>query len=134
MTEPSKHTDDMAKLLPRLAGEEYCYLTTRGRLSGRPHEIEIWFAIEEDTLYLLSGGGEGSDWVKNLRANPSVTVRIANYAFSGTARIVSDAKEDALARPLLAAKYQGWREGRPLSDWARTALPVALEIIHSQVR
>ena len=134
MTEPSKHTDDIAKLLPRLAGEEYCYLTTTGRLSGRPHEIEIWFAIEEDTLYLLSGGGEGSDWVKNLRANPSVTVRIANYTFSGTARIVSDAKEDALARPLLAAKYQGWRAGRPLSEWARTALPVALEIIHSQVR
>ena len=134
MTEPSKHTDDMAKLLPRLAGEEYCYLTTTGRLSGRPHEIEIWFAIEEDTLYLLSGGGEGSDWVKNLRANPSVTVRIAKHIFTGLARIVGDKEEDTLARHLLAAKYQGWREGRPLSDWARTALLVALEIIHSQVR
>jgi deazaflavin-dependent oxidoreductase (nitroreductase family) len=134
MTEPSRHTNDMAKLLPRLAGEEYCYLTTRGRLSGRPHEIEIWFVIRDGTLYLLSGGGNGSDWVKNLIKHPSVTVRIANYTFSGIARIVSNAKEDALSRPLLAAKYQGWSAGHPLSDWAHTALLVALEIIHSQVR
>ncbi|MGZ9226091.1 MAG: nitroreductase family deazaflavin-dependent oxidoreductase [Anaerolineales bacterium] len=127
MTEPGKHTVDRAKLLPRLAGEEYCYLITTGRLSGRPHQIEIWFGIQNNTLYLLSGGGEGSDWVKNLIKHPSVTVRIANYTFSGTARIVSDAKEDILARQLLAAKYQGWRAGRPLSEWARTALPVAID-------
>jgi len=127
MPEPSKHTDDMAKLLPRLAGEDYCYLTTTGRLSGRPHKIEIWFGIQNNTLYLLSGGGDGSDWVKNFIKHPSVTVRIANYTFSGTARIVSDAKEDTLARPLLAAKYQGWHEGRPLSEWACTALPVAID-------
>src|SRR3990172_9503489 len=74
MTEPSKHTDDMAKLLPRLAGEEYCYLTTTGRLSGRPHEIEIWFAIEEDTLYLLSGGGGGAGWGEKPRDTPPTTL------------------------------------------------------------
>jgi deazaflavin-dependent oxidoreductase (nitroreductase family) len=132
--ELSKHTDDIAKLPSRLAGEDYCYLTTTGRVSGHPHEIEIWFAIEEDTLYLLSGGGEGSDWVKNLRVNPAVTVRIGKHIFTGLAWIVGDKEENTLARHLLAAKYQGWREGRPLSDWAHTALAVALEIIHSQVR
>ncbi len=36
--------------------DDFCYLTTRGRVSGRPHEIEIWFALEGRTLYLLSGG------------------------------------------------------------------------------
>jgi hypothetical protein len=50
----------------RFAGEPYCYLTTTGRVSGRPHQIEIWFAIDGGTLYMLSGGGERSDWVKNL--------------------------------------------------------------------
>ena len=29
---------------------------------------------------------------------------------------------------LLAAKYQGWREGGRLSSWARTALPIAIDI------
>ena len=29
----------------RLAGQQYCYLTTTGRVSGNAHEIEIWFSI-----------------------------------------------------------------------------------------
>ena len=44
-----------------LAQEEYCYLTTTGRVSGNPHEIEIWFGMKDNTLYLLSGGGHKSD-------------------------------------------------------------------------
>jgi hypothetical protein len=26
--------------------EPFCYLTTVGRVSGRPHTIEIWFALD----------------------------------------------------------------------------------------
>jgi hypothetical protein len=40
--------------------------------------------------------------------------------------------DDALARELLAAKYQGWRAGAPLSGWARTALPVAVDLGHAE--
>jgi deazaflavin-dependent oxidoreductase (nitroreductase family) len=108
--------------------EEYCYLTTTGRKSGKPHEIEIWFGIQGNSLYLLSGGGEDSDWVKNLRANPNVTLRIAKRTFSGIARIVSGEKEGMLARHMLAGKYQGWKEGRSLSEWGRTALVVGIEL------
>jgi hypothetical protein len=36
--------------------------------------------------------------------------------------------EDRLARELLAAKYQGWEPGKPLSAWARTALPVVIDL------
>ncbi len=117
----------MNDLLSRLKDEEYCYLTTIGRVTGKPHEIEIWFAIKNDTLYLLSGGRERSDWVKNLKKNPSVTVRIAKHTFKGTARIVNNEEEDRTARYLLAEKYQEWEEGRALSKWARTALVVGVE-------
>jgi deazaflavin-dependent oxidoreductase (nitroreductase family) len=124
--------DDVRALLATLAAEEYCYLTTSGRISGRPHEIEIWFGSKDSTLYLLSGGMDRSDWVKNLRKNPSVTVRIANHAFSATARIVKDEKEEIMARYLLAEKYQEWDEDKRLSEWARTALPVAIDLIHGE--
>lgn len=117
-----------AALLSKLAAKEFCYVTTTGRVTGKPHEIEIWFGVEGRTLYLLSGGADRSDWVKNMRAHPQVTVRIAKHTFGGTARVVNDEREDALARRLLAAKYQGWREGRSLSDWARTALPAAIDL------
>ena len=121
--------NDIKDLLASLGGEEYCYLTTTGRKSGKPHEIEIWFGIKGNSLYLLSGGGDGSDWVKNLRVNPNVKVRIAKHAFTGIARVVRNIEEESLARPMLAAKYQNWKEGRKMSDWAKTALVVAVDFI-----
>jgi deazaflavin-dependent oxidoreductase (nitroreductase family) len=118
---------DLTALLSQLSTEEYCYLITTGRVSGRPHEIEIWFGARDGTLYLLSGN-ENSDWVKNLRKNPSVSVRIAKHTFAGTARIVKDREEDTGARYLIAEKYQEWEDGKTLSQWAQTALPVAIDV------
>jgi deazaflavin-dependent oxidoreductase (nitroreductase family) len=111
-----------------LADEEFCYLTTSGRVTGRPHEIEIWFALEDSggPLYLLSGGHDRSDWVKNLRRNPEVTVRIDGEYFGGRARFLEDEEEDELARHLLVEKYE--RNPGSLATWRRTALPVAVDL------
>jgi deazaflavin-dependent oxidoreductase (nitroreductase family) len=111
-----------------LAEENFCYLTTTGRITGRPHEIEIWFALvpERRALYVLSGGGYRSDWVKNLRRNPEVTVRIADERFAGLARETRDAEEDELARWLLVEKYES-SPGR-LENWRRRALPVVVDL------
>lgn len=117
----------MSELLSGFASEEYCYLTTTGRITGRPHEIEIWFGLRENRLYLLAGS-QTSDWVKNLLKNPAVTVRIRNHTFRGTARLVQEKEEEESARYRLAEKYQEWEEGRTLSQWARTALPVAIDL------
>ena len=76
----------------------------------------------------MSGGGEGSDSVKNLLKEPAVTVRIKEQIFTGIARIVRVDDEDTMARYMLAEKYQEWKEGKTLSDWARTALPVAIDL------
>jgi len=120
--------NDLTRLLLSLSSEDYCYLTTKGRVSGRAHEIEIWFGVHGNALYLLAGGGEGSDWVKNLLKEPSVTVCIKEHNFAGIARIVRHEEEDTMARYMLAEKYQEWKEGKTLSDWARTALAVTIDI------
>src|SRR5215210_9155814 len=117
----------MAVDLQSLVDEEVCYLTTTGRATSRPHEIEIWFALEGRTLYMLSGGRDRSDWVKNLLRNPEVAVRIDGEHFDGLARVVEDAEEDDLARRLLVEKYE--REPGSLASWRQTALPVAVDLI-----
>ena len=113
--------------MDHLADEDYCYLTTTGRVTGRPHEIEIWFSLQNSTLYMLSGAGDRSDWVKNLRHIPEATVRIADSKFRGRGRIVEEAEEEKLARRLLFEKYQP-RTGGDLSRWRRSALPVAVDL------
>jgi deazaflavin-dependent oxidoreductase (nitroreductase family) len=110
-----------------LADLDYCYLTTRGRASARPHTIEIWFALRDERVYLLSGGGEDSDWVRNLRAHPTVGLRIGDRDVLARARVVEEQEEDALARRLLLEKY-GPRYGGDLEEWGRTALPIAIDL------
>lgn len=114
--------------LDALAKEDYCYLTTTGRVTGEPHEIEIWFALEDSTLYMLSGGGDRADWVKNLRRTPEATVRIKDLEFRGRGRAV-EPKEEELARTLVFEKYQP-RTGGDLSRWRRSAVPVAVDLFN----
>jgi deazaflavin-dependent oxidoreductase (nitroreductase family) len=113
--------------LESLAGEQYCYLTTTGRRTGEPRQIEIWFALHGSTVYLMAGGGENAHWVRNLRRTPPVLVRIGEAEFAATGRVVSDASEEAVARRMLLEKYQPTYSG-DLTSWGRTALPVALDL------
>lgn len=113
--------------LQQLADEDFCYLTTAGRRSGRPHTIEIWFALQDHTLYMLSGGREKADWVKNALQHPEVQLRIQATQFVGRARLVNDAQEDALARKIVYDKYTP-RDSDDLTGWAHTALPIAVDL------
>ncbi len=112
-----------------LAREQYCYLTTVGRRTGHSHTIEIWFAMPEDgrTLYMLAGGGESADWVKNIRREASVQVRIGDMVVGGEGRIVTDTTEEKLARRLVVSKYYGREEVRT-TGWEATSLPVAVDL------
>jgi len=84
---------------------ECCYLTTTGRRSGRPHEIEIWFGVVESTLYLISGNGPSADWFQNLVADPNVTVRIGHETRAGQASAVTDPEERRRVGDVMGAKY-----------------------------
>jgi deazaflavin-dependent oxidoreductase (nitroreductase family) len=111
-----------------LAALDFCYLTTTGRVSGNPHRIEIWFALYEDTAYLMAGDRDRSDWVRNIQTDPDVTLEIGDRKRSTTARLVdAGGEEDALARRLLLDKYGNRPGSGDLSTWGRQALPVAIE-------
>ncbi|MGZ8512081.1 MAG: nitroreductase/quinone reductase family protein [Candidatus Limnocylindria bacterium] len=116
-----------AQHLASHAEDGVCHLQTTGRVTGRPRTIEIWFALEGTRLYLLAGGRDEAHWVRNLRANPAVRVRLGGRTLDGHAREIEGDPAEPLARRLLAAKYQGWREGDRLSAWAAGSLPVEIE-------
>src|SRR5579859_8189849 len=67
--------------------EPYLYLTTRGRKTGLPREIEIWFTHREGRFYLIAEYPT-SNWVQNLRADPQAQVRVAGEKFAAHARFI----------------------------------------------
>jgi deazaflavin-dependent oxidoreductase (nitroreductase family) len=91
----------------------YLYLTTTGRRTGLPREIEIWFTEHEARFYVIAEHRERAQWVRNILADPRVRVRVGERTFAATARPVSDEQEPELARAvkrLSDAKY-GWSDG-----------------------
>ena len=122
-------TQSNETLPDELARRNVCYLTTTGRITGNSHEIEIWFAARGDTIYILSGGRDRSDWVKNIAKTPDVRIRFDNQVYTGTGRIVgTEEPDDRIAREALVTKYYGWREGQPINNWGRESLPVAISL------
>ena len=115
---------------PSWSDEQFCYLTTAGRNTGKAHTIEIWFATASDikTLYMLAGGGAKADWVRNIGKNPQVAIRVAERTLNGSGRVIEDQEEALLARKLVVAKYYG-REYNPAGGWEATSLPVAFDLI-----
>lgn len=112
-----------------LKHEQFGYLTTTGRVSGSGHTIEIWFAMSPGTrtVYMLSGGGQKADWVKNILSEPQVQFRIASKIFGGKGRVVGEEDEERLARRLVVAKYYG-RDTVQSTGWEATSLPVAVDL------
>ena len=99
----------------------FCYVTSTGRRSGRPHRIEIWFVVDGGDAWLLTERDPETDWVRNLRASPAVTLEIAGIAHECRAAVVEIAP-DHRVRSALATRYEP--SGGELLDWARGALAV----------
>jgi deazaflavin-dependent oxidoreductase (nitroreductase family) len=102
-------------MAPSAAGDEqeFLYLTTRGRKSGRPRQIEIWFTRRGRSYYLVAEHGLRAQWVQNLLVEPRVRWRVGLANFAGRARVVRAETAPALVRDIQARsrrKY-GWGDG-----------------------
>lgn len=87
-------------------------LVVRGRKSGQPREVTIWFVVDGDDL-LVGTLDDRRNWVRNARANPDVVVDVGGLRMSGRFEDVVDAPSaerarDALARKYLVARVAGW--------------------------
>ncbi len=99
-----------------MADLQFLYLTTTGRKTGQPREIEIWFVAVEGNYYVIAENREQAQWVKNILHNPRVRVRVGDRVFNATARVL-DRERDQLAyeqaQHLEETKY-GWSDGLPV--------------------
>jgi deazaflavin-dependent oxidoreductase (nitroreductase family) len=114
----------MSGSIQDLADKQVLSLTTIGRRTGLPREIEIWFVVCRERFYLVAETGEAAGWVKNIRGNPEVTVRIGEQRIGAAARVLDREADRTLWDQVaaLAARKYGWGDGLPVE-----ITPVATE-------
>lgn len=77
-------------------------LVTKGRQSGQPREVELWFAYEAGYVYFLAGvdgSGRAMNWQRNIQANPEATLQLNGIVM----RVLNQTVED-----VVALKSQVW--------------------------
>lgn len=68
-------------------------LTTTGRRTGKKRRKCVRAIRSGDSVYVVSIGGSRAAWLKNIRANPRVRLRMRGGTFSGVARELADPAE-----------------------------------------
>lgn len=98
------------------ASDKVLYLTTVGRATGLPREIEIWFVVCGECFYLFAETRDAAGWVKNIRRHPEVTVRIGDLQIDGTARVLDRQADWELWDRVsaVANRKYGWGDGLPV--------------------
>jgi deazaflavin-dependent oxidoreductase (nitroreductase family) len=119
-------------------------LTTTGRRTGKTRRKCVRAIRSGDTAYLVSIGGAHAAWLKNIRANPDVRLRIRGGTFAGVARELSEPAETEPAaaaycgtvNPFDYAECAMHRRGRPTRSriqelhrsWFDGGIPLAVEL------
>jgi deazaflavin-dependent oxidoreductase (nitroreductase family) len=93
-------------------------LTHYGRKTGKPHEVTIWFVLD-DKLY-IGTANVNRQWVRNVQKTPQIKLCIGGEDFNGTARFLADRGEHDRAMAALRRKYWVYAPimalGRVLTD------------------
>lgn len=97
MTFPGSHADRVV-----------CRLLTRGRVTGRLHDVEMWFGATSARIYLISGNGPGADWYRNAVSVGAAAVSWGDGAWGATAYDVVEPAERRSVGEVMRSKHGGW--------------------------
>jgi deazaflavin-dependent oxidoreductase (nitroreductase family) len=96
--------------------EKFVYLTTIGRNTGKPHRVELWFAIGTNGVY-LSHEGERTDWMRNAQKRGRVKVEIGGVKFDADAKLAISGEAREEGKRALYEKYYGSANKEVIDDW-----------------
>lgn len=135
-------TRPLWSILPAPRG--FGILTTIGRRSGKPRPQSVRAIREGDAVYVVAMMGERAAWLKNVRANPRVTVRLGRETLDGSAREITDSGERRRATDIYVGTvvfgdypdYFVYQWGLPtrskivraLQQWFEDGIPVIIQL------
>ena len=92
-------------LKDRLSRYREINITVTGRKSGRAISIPVWFALEDDKIYLLPVRGSDTQWHKNVLKNPRIRIDARGAEAEFQAIPITDAKQVSSVVEKFRAKY-----------------------------
>ncbi len=107
----------------------------RGRRTGREYLTPVNYAPDGSEVYCLAGFGSGSDWYRNLQAEPRVELWLPDGKHRACAEDISDSPERIawLRRIIIASGFAGPLFGvneKKLSDAELEAIAKDYRLIH----
>ena len=78
----------------------FALLTVTGRRSGRRRQRPVRAVRHKDTLYAVAMMGERSDWLRNVRKEPRIGIKLGRWRHEGLVREVTDGPEREAALEL----------------------------------
>ena len=132
----------MWKVMPTPKG--LALVTTKGRKSGKPRARVMRAVRDGKRAYAAAILGDRADWVRNVRADPNVTIKLGGKTYRATARALVDPAERARAAEIYRPAA-GWYDyfdyasfvwGLPTrgnvlrvhDEWFNTGTPVVFEL------
>jgi len=103
-------------------------ITTRGRKTGQPRRIEIWFHNVEGHLYITGTAGR-RDWYANLLAHPEFTFHLKQSVRADLPARATPILEKARRRAILTTIHQKLGGQRDIEAWVEGSPLVAVEIL-----
>ena len=83
-------------------------LTTRGRRSGKPRTTSVSFMPVDDYFVIFAGfRGVNANWYRNIRANPSVLIKVGRREMPAQARLVEDPQRRSELMRQMQARSRG---------------------------
>lgn len=110
-----------------LAPKAFALLETTGRRSGLARRTPVGNGLVGDTFWLIAARGDAADYVKNLRHEPVVRVKIGRRWLSGTAEVLPDDDPNQRLTDILA--HFGW-----LRRLDANALSASIRSLHTTPR
>jgi deazaflavin-dependent oxidoreductase (nitroreductase family) len=107
-------------------GRKTVRLTTRGRTTGRPRTVTIWFVADgERGIRVQHVAPKPANWYRNLLRDPAVTVDFGDGPLAARATPIVDSA--AVQRVLGDVRRKYWT-ARLIQWLGRKGSPVAAEI------
>jgi hypothetical protein len=115
-----------------LASDRVCDVTTRGRATGAPRRIEIWFWRVADRRYLTGSPGADRHWFRNLLAEPRLTFHLKQTTGADLAALAVPITDESERRRILTA-ILAQIDGQTPDDWVPGLKGAAREAVRANL-